>query len=76
MVQREFEKWMLRTFGTAYTSVSIKKRGPGSRFSRRFEMIMSGFEGDRSEAYELELPMDVASSTKYDESEGYITLSG
>ena len=36
-IDREFIKWMENKFGNAYTSLSLIKKGPASRFMKDFE---------------------------------------
>jgi hypothetical protein len=70
---------MTRQFGTAYTSLDMKKRGPGSNFMRNFEVVKRNFgdsDHDR-DTFEIE-PIDLdlpAPSLKYDEDERAIKLS-
>ena len=78
-IDRQFIKWMEKKFGTAYTSLSIKKRGPGSAFMQAFESQKRNF-GDRDDdrdTYEIgpiAMNLDVE-SIKYDEDDNVVKVS-
>jgi hypothetical protein len=44
-IDRNFNDWMTRKFGKAYTDLDFDMRGPASTFFRRFEVLKRGFEG-------------------------------
>lgn len=70
---------MERNFGTAYTSLDVKKRGPGSLFMQSFESQKRNFgeEDDDRDTYEIgPINMDLEVDTElYDEDENVIRIS-
>ncbi|EHY53392.1 hypothetical protein HRR83_003599 [Exophiala dermatitidis] len=77
-VDRRFTEWMTLKFGAAFTSLDLKKRGPGSLFMQAFESAKRHF-GHRDSShiwYEIE-PLDMeleAPSVNYDEDEQCVKI--
>lgn len=46
-IDRNFNEWMTATFGTAYTSIELRKRGPGSQMMQNFETAKMAFGSHR-----------------------------
>lgn len=78
-IDRKFVQWMENKFGAAYTTLDIKKRGPGSAFMQSFESQKKNF-GDKDndrDVFEIgPIMMDLeVPSIKYDEDENSVKLS-
>lgn len=77
-IDRNFNQWMSREFGDAYTSLSIKRRGPGSKFMRSFEHAKKSFGSPEMirPTIEIEdLHMNAPSSRRYDPEEGIVIIT-
>ncbi|KAF2137317.1 uncharacterized protein K452DRAFT_341303 [Aplosporella prunicola CBS 121167] len=80
-IDRNFNIWMLKTFGKAYENVQPKRRGPGSNFMRSFETAKRTFSGDFPNAdgmqdIEVEhINMKTLSTPKYDADEATLKFS-
>lgn len=72
-------QWMEHQFGEAYTSLDIKKRGPGSLFMQAFETEKRSFSGSDTDRHVLEIGpivLDLDSpSIKYDEDEQFVKVT-
>ncbi|KAE8446939.1 hypothetical protein EG329_011421 [Mollisiaceae sp. DMI_Dod_QoI] len=44
-IDRNFDAWMTKKFGSAYTKLSVEERGPSSHFFRQFETVKKNFTG-------------------------------
>lgn len=44
-IDRNFDTWMAKKFGNAYTKLSPQERGPSSHFMRQFETAKKNFTG-------------------------------
>jgi hypothetical protein len=44
-IDRNFDAWMIKKFGTAYTKLSPHERGTSSHFFRQFETAKKNFTG-------------------------------
>jgi hypothetical protein len=76
-IDRNFVRWMTQKFGTAYTSLDMKKRGPGSLFMNSFESEKRNF-GSTGNDRALEIgpiEMEVPYSIFYDDDEQFVKLS-
>lgn len=65
-IDRNFDAWMVQTFGDAYRTLNQKKRGPGSSFMGSFEEAKKSFgeedsdmAGKVTEIEILDLLMDI-----------------
>lgn len=57
-VDRAFHALMAKRFGTAFTSLSMSRIGPGSRFMEGFEVPKRDFRGnDPDEIFTIHLKM-------------------
>ncbi|KAJ5673177.1 hypothetical protein N7507_002304 [Penicillium longicatenatum] len=75
-IDREFLKWMSRTFGSAFDKVSFEKRGPGSRFMKDFEGLKRDFgASNQLDLFEVDLPMPGVSDPEHYDSENCTKLS-
>lgn len=78
-IDRQFVKWMEKKFGAAYTSLDVKKRGPGSLFMQSFESQKRNFgdKDDDRDTYEIgPISMDLeVDSIKYDEDDAVVKVS-
>jgi hypothetical protein len=68
MIDRNFDVWMEKTFGDAYTKLDDDIRGPSSNFFKQFENAKRGFTGPGHQRRMLVYPinMDIPRSEKYD----------
>lgn len=77
-LDRNFYKLMSERFGPAFDTLPAKKKGPGSAFMGRFEVLKRNF-GIESEdtTHELELSMrpSQVDPQYYDEDEGAVIIS-
>lgn len=76
MVQREFEQWMGKIFGQAFTSLPLSQRGPGSRLIGEFEALKQEFEQDMARSYFLPLTMPVQDNDNYVKDDEMVKLDG
>jgi hypothetical protein len=44
-IDRNFDAWMIKKFGTAYTKLTAQERGTSSNFFRQFETAKKNFTG-------------------------------
>jgi hypothetical protein len=44
-IDRNFNEWMIKTFGEAYTNLDLDMRGPSSNFFHQFEAAKRNFSG-------------------------------
>jgi hypothetical protein len=76
-IDRNFNQWMIKTFGEAYTSLPLKRRGPGSEFMRSFEVAKRSFGSEEAQRAMLEIDhihMDTFDCSFYDSDEGCVLL--
>ncbi|KAL1965072.1 hypothetical protein VTN77DRAFT_6132 [Rasamsonia byssochlamydoides] len=76
-IDRNFNQWMIKTFGDAYLSLPVKRRGPGSRFMESFDSEKRNFRG-ANERRLIEvgpLNMDVPYSIHDDDDERMVKLN-
>ncbi|KAK8212751.1 hypothetical protein IWZ01DRAFT_541403 [Phyllosticta capitalensis] len=80
-IDRNFNQWLINTFGNAYTSIPAKKRGPGSALMRSFETAKRTFSSeadDENDATIIEIEhlcMKAPSSSRFDEEEETLKLT-
>ena len=56
-VDRNFQRLMTARYGSHYTDLPLKTRGPGSPFMKNFEMIRNDFNGRNYRNSSLQLIM-------------------
>ncbi|GME37476.1 hsp70 family protein [Neofusicoccum parvum] len=80
-IDRNFNKWMVQKFGSAYTDLSQKKRGAGSAFMKSFEAQKKAFgsnllgKADQKYIEVDHINMDAPSSSSYDSDEAVVQLT-
>ena len=75
-IDRNFNKWMIDTFGRGYTSLPAKKRGPGSKLMEEFDRAKRRFDNkEDSPPIEIPIKMDVSRSIHYDDDENLVKLT-
>lgn len=78
-IDRNFYRLMSERFGDDFDSLPLKRRGPGSEFMKKFELIKSDFDPSAEEiTQELPLQMDPTDPNPehYDDEERLVLLSG
>lgn len=78
-IDRNFQRWMARTFKSAWENLKPEKKGPGSRLMRDFEVTKRDFgtQGTLDKRFEIEFVIPNASDSEhYDADEGLIILTG
>ncbi|CEJ55734.1 hypothetical protein PMG11_01972 [Penicillium brasilianum] len=79
-IDRNFQRWMARTFKSAWENLKPEKKGPGSRLMRDFEAAKRDFgtQGtlDKDKRYEIEFVIPNASDFEhYDADEGLVVFT-
>ena len=75
-IDRNFNEWMVNTFGRAFTNVPVKDRGPGSRFMDCFESCKKKFDStEGQQSFEIWPIRMSVQSPKYEEDEGSVVLT-
>ena len=76
-IDRNFVQWMSKNFGSNYTSIDMKKRGPGSVFMDSFESAKRNFGSpDDDRPFEIgPIEMELPWSPIYDDDEQVVKLS-
>ncbi|DAA75364.1 TPA_exp: HSP70 family protein [Trichophyton benhamiae CBS 112371] len=78
-IDRNLYRLMSRRFGKAFDMLPAKKKGPGSEFMRKFEIVKKdfGFNIDEDKIYELPLNMraNKVKSEYFDDEERLVLLS-
>lgn len=77
-IDRNFNRWMTDTFGTAFTSLPAKRRGPGSAFMKSFEAAKRAFGSASAGQDDFEIDhinMHAPLGPNYDPEEATVSFS-
>lgn len=76
-IDRQFHLWLASRFGLYFETLEYRKKGPGSKLMREFELLKRDFGGSRNkqDVYEAPLVLKYQSCDHYDADEAVVKFT-